>query len=332
MFQMSGTRASEDFSVRQVLHGFTESQKKVWPLAAANFESLEKVDVRHFMFDGFQIKVQHNPERIKSSISNVDKESIAARACFLCAANRPAEQESISFDEQFEILVNPYPIFQDHFTLTARTHTPQRFSPNVGSMLRLAKRMEGFMVFYNGPECGASAPDHMHFQAGEKELLPLSEEFEKMSNLDGRILYEGDNTQVWAFDHYLRKMISLRSVSFEEAFLAITIFYDQFSSLQPEKVEPMMNVLCTHSNGHWLVHLFPRRAHRPRQFYESGEKHMLISPGSVDFGGLFILPRKEDFDKITREDITDILEQVCIRRETFDILTENFSQELNIRL
>lgn len=332
MFQLSGIRAGGDFSVRQVLHDFTESQKKVWPLAAANFNSLEKVEIRHFMFDGFQIKVQYNPERMKSSVSNVDKESIAARPCFLCAVNRPPEQESIDFDDQYEILVNPYPIFHDHFTLTSRIHTPQRFGTNVESMLRLARRMEGFMVFYNGPECGASAPDHMHFQAGEKELLPLDDEFEKLSLLDGRVLFEGDNTQVWAFDNYLRKMISVRSVSFEETLLVLSIFYDQFSSIQPEKVEPMMNVLCTHSNGHWLVHLFPRRAHRPKQFFETGDKQILISPGSVDFGGLFILPRKEDFEKIRREDIVDILEQVCLRQETFAILTENFSQELSLRL
>jgi ATP adenylyltransferase/5',5'''-P-1,P-4-tetraphosphate phosphorylase II len=332
MFLSSGFPDGRDFSVRQVLHDFTESQKKVWPLAAANFDGLAQVDVRHFMFDGFQIKVQHNPQRIKSSVSNVDQASVAARPCFLCAANRPLEQESIDFDDRYEILVNPYPIFHDHFTITSRIHEPQRFGPNVESMLRLARRMEGFMVFYNGPECGASAPDHMHFQAGEKELLPLDAEFERLSLLDGRTLFEGDNTSVWAFDKYLRKMISVKSVSFEELLTVISVFYDLFSSFQPEKVEPMMNVLCSYSNGHWLVHFFPRRAHRPRQFYESGDRQILISPGSVDFGGLFILPRREDFEKITAEDIVDILEEVCLRQETFAILTENFSQELSLRL
>lgn len=328
MFQLPEIHTQGNISVRQVMHDFVESQKRVWPLVAANYKSLEKVEVKHFLFDGFQIKAQNNPERIKSSASNVDKASIAARACFLCAENRPPQQEAIDFDNQFEILVNPYPIFQDHLTISSRKHIPQRFMPNAETFLRLARRLEGFMVFYNGPECGASAPDHLHFQAGEKELLPLDEEFEKLSLHSGRVLYSGENTHVWAFDHYLRKMISVQTVSQEEALAAISVFYDQFSAMQPEKDEPMMNVLCTFSNSHWTVHLFPRRAHRPRQFFESGEQQILISPGSVDFGGLFILPRREDFLKITSEDIADILEQVCVDQESFEILTDGISKKL----
>ncbi len=332
MFQQADLSSNTNITVRQLLHEFTESQKRVWPLAATNFNGLENVRVKHFHFDGFQIKVQFNPERLKSSVSKVDQQSIAARACFLCEENRPPEQEAIDFDGQYQILINPYPIFQDHFTIASRIHTPQRFFPNAATMLRLAKAFEGFMVFYNGPECGASAPDHLHFQAGEKELLPLDDEFEKLIRHAGRQLFSGENTQVWAFDNYLRKMISVETVSTEEALSVILTFYKHFQAMQPEKVEPMMNVLCTFSGGKWLVHLFPRRAHRPSHFFETGEKQILISPGSVDFGGLFITPRLEDFEKITKEDVVDILEQVCVDPETFLELTKKIKFDLKNKI
>jgi hypothetical protein len=99
--------------------------------------------------------------------------------------------------------------------------------------------------------------------------------------------------------------------------------------MQPEKVEPMMNALCSFSSGKWTIHLFPRKAHRPSQFYEKGEKQMLISPGSVDFGGVFILPRREDFDKISKENIVDILVQVCIDQDAFQELTEKMRDDMS---
>lgn len=330
MFQVPDINTNK--TARQLLHEFTESQKQVWPLVAANFNGLEKAKVKHFLFDGFQIKVQFNPERLLSSISMVDKQSIAARACFLCNENRPTEQEAIEFDDQYLILVNPYPIFQDHFTITSRFHTEQRFLPNAGSLLRLAKSLEGFVVLYNGPECGASAPDHLHFQAGEKELLPVDAEFEQLSRHSGRMLFSGENTEVWAFDNYLRKMISVKTFSLEEGLRTITVFYNHFRAMQPEKVEPMMNVLSTFSGGKWVIHLFPRKAHRPSQFFETGEKQILISPGSVDFGGLFITPRLEDFEKITREDVVNILEQVCVDQKTFSLLIEKIRIDLKNHL
>lgn len=328
MAQLLDIIAQTNKSAAQVLQEFTDSQIKHWPLAGANFKGLEKVKVKHFQFDGFQIKVQFNPERLKSSVSKVDKKSIAARACFLCNENRPPEQDAIEFGDQYLILVNPFPIFRNHFTISSRSHTDQRFLPNVRSMFELSRAMEGFTVFYNGPECGASAPDHLHFQAGESELLPLTAEFEQLKQQSGRLLFSGENMQVWAFDHYLRKMISVETSSMEEGLEMINSYYQLFAAIQPEKVEPMMNALCSWSNGKWIMHLFPRRAHRPSQFFETGEKQILISPGSVDFGGLFITPRREDFEKITRQDVIDILDQVCVDQETFDDLSEKIRNEL----
>jgi ATP adenylyltransferase/5',5'''-P-1,P-4-tetraphosphate phosphorylase II len=328
MAQLLDIISETNKSADQILREYTEAQKQVWPLAAANYKGLEKVEERSFQFDGFEIRVQFNPERMRSSSANVDKQSIAARKCFLCNENRPPEQNAIAFGDQFLILVNPFPIFRYHFTISCNAHIDQRFIPNVRSLLELAQAMEGFTVFYNGPECGASAPDHLHFQAGESSFMPVSKDFDLLKQT-ARKLYAVAETQVWAFDHYLRKMISIESTSMEEVLKIVNIYYHHFQAMQPEKIEPMMNALCLFSGGKWTVHLFPRKAHRPTQFFAEGTEQILISPGSVDFGGVFILPRQEDFEKITRDDIVDILGQVCIDQDTFLELTEKIRNSLN---
>ncbi len=314
--------------VTQVLQEFVEAEKLTWPLAASNYKGLEKVEERNFQFDGFQVMSQFNPERMRSSVAEVDKQSIAARKCFLCSENRPPEQDGIPFGDDFLILVNPFPIFKNHFTISCNRHIDQRFIPSVKTLLKLARAMYGFTVFYNGPECGASAPDHLHFQAGESSFMPISEDFDRLKQT-ARKLYSNDQTEVWAFDNYLRKMISIETNSMEEALKVIDVYYKHFAAMQLEKVEPMMNVLCSFSDGKWTIHLFPRKAHRPTHFYEEGEKQILISPGSVDFGGVFILPRREDFDKISKENIVDILTQVCVNQDTFLELTEKIRNSLN---
>lgn len=312
----------------RVLNDFTESQKMKWPLAAKNFEGLERVEERSFQLGQFQIKAQFNPGRIRSSVANVDQASIAARACFLCLENRPAEQDSIGFGDDYEILINPFPIFRNHFTITSNVHTDQRFFANVSALLDLAKAMEGFTVFYNGPECGASAPDHLHFQGGESAFLPLLNEFSTTRKDNNKLIFSASDTEVWAFDNYLRKMISVVAGSKKTALEIIECYYSHFSAMQAEKPEPMMNALCNFVGRKWNVHLFPRKAHRPWQFFAEAEKQILISPGSVDFGGVFILPRREDFEKINGNDIKDIFSQVCLNQADFLELAEKIRKDL----
>ena len=327
MTQLIDLMANTNKSAKQILFEFIESQKQSWPLAATNYRSLEKVEEKSFPFDGFQVKIQFNPERLQSSSAKTDKQSIAARKCFLCNENRPIEQGSIAFGEQYLILVNPFPIFRNHFTISSNTHTDQLFLPNAKAMFLLAEAMVGFTVLYNGPECGASAPDHLHFQAGEIEFLPVNEEFQRLKRL-ARQLYSDVNSKVWAFDHYLRKMISIETNSMEDGLKIIGIYYKHFQAMQPEKIEPMMNALCSWTDGKWTIHLFPRKGHRPTQYYKTGDEQILISPGSVDFGGVFITPRREDFDKFTREDVVDVLAQVCLNASDFQDLTTKMEAEL----
>lgn len=303
-------------TAEQILRQFAKEQQESWPLAAAGFKGLGKVGEKQFDFGDFVIKSQFNPERIRSSAAKVDAKSVAERRCFLCMQNLPAEQKAISCGGDFQILVNPFPIFHSHFTIVSAIHTNQLLVPNIGEMLRISKLMEGFTLFYNGPECGASAPDHLHFQAGENGFLPIDWEYEGIKN-SGELLFANESTEIRAFENYLRKMISVQTVSLENGTEIIRFFTEKFHLLQPEKSEPMLNVICSFENGKWIIHLFPRKLHRPSQFFAEGDAQILISPASVDFGGVFILPRKEDFDKITAADIAGIFKQVTVDDTVF---------------
>lgn len=306
---------------------FLLEQNHTWKLSADNYRGLAFVEEKAFDINGFKIKVQFNPQRIRSSAAKVDQKSIAARACFLCGENRPAEQNSLELGHDFLLLVNPFPIFKRHFTLPSIHHTDQRLAGNLTAMLDLARKMEGYTLFYNGPECGASAPDHLHFQAGEAGFLPVESELEQLKQTAGSRLVDTDRLKVWAFDRYLRKMITFETSDPESGVGAVEQLLARFAEMQPEKVEPMVNLLCYFEAGTWTIHLFPRKLHRPKQYFAQGEGQLLISPASVDFGGVFITPRKEDFDKITPADVVDIFSQVTLDEETFERLRNKLRVE-----
>lgn len=307
-------------SANNFFRDFLVQQNQSWALSAANYRGLDHVEEKEFLFDGFRIKVQFNPERIRSSSAKVDQQSIAARKCFLCNDNRPTEQKSLEIGSGFLLLVNPFPIFRTHFTITSPDHTDQRILPNLGAMFDISRRMEGYTLFYNGPECGASAPDHLHFQAGENGFMPVEAEFDVMKKQAGSLLYDKARLRIWGFDKYLRKLISMVTDSREEGIRAIEKIYWVFRNLQPEKPEPMINLLCYYRDREWHIHLFPRKMHRPSQFFKQGFEQLLLSPASVDFGGVFITPRLEDFNKITSGDISDIFSQVSLDDESFRIM------------
>jgi hypothetical protein len=160
----------------------------------------------------------------------------------------------------------------------------------------------------------------------------VDEEYEGLKIHSGKLLVSKEKTKIWVFNNYLRKMISVETSSIEEGLIVIKAYYDSFNKIQPAKVEPMMNVLCSKADGLWTIHLFPRRAHRPTQYDATGDDQLLISPGAVDMGGVIIIPRREDFDKIRKEDIVDMMAQVSVTDDTFAELTEMMIKELNLCL
>ena len=264
-----------------------EEQLCEWELAKNNYKALEQVKIKTLVTEGREYKVQFNPARIVSSSAKVDAQSIRERKCFLCAENRPAIQKGIPFKERYTILVNPYPIFPRHLTIPSTEHIPQRIAPHFGDMLDLAQQLDDYIVFYNGPKCGASAPDHFHFQAGNKNFLPV----EKKPDIQNVIGIESGNKQE-LLDRFRQ-------------------IYDAMPQ-KPDDYEPMMNILAWYEVSKWVVYIFPRKKHRPSCYSAENEANLLISPASVDLGGVFITPLEKDFEKITAEDIANILREVCV--------------------
>lgn len=294
-------------TIQEKVKELFEQQLSVWEMARNNFEGLKTVQIREFDFDGFGVKVQFNPARMVSSGAKVDAKTIAQRKCFLCAANRPEVQRGIEWRD-YDILINPFPIFTRHLTIPRREHVDQRLVPYISDMFDLARELPDFVVFYNGPKCGASAPDHMHFQAGNADFLPLVSDYFNLK-AKGKCTKQCtiDGADVYTIDNYLRVVYCIESADAEALRQAFMKLYNSW--VKEEEVEPMMNVVCLYRDGKWYLFVIPRGAFRPWQYTAEGEKQLLVSPATVEVSGLFITPVKEHFERITKEDVVDILTQ-----------------------
>lgn len=287
------------------------SQLEKWDLARVNYKALEKVKSRDFSFGGFSVRVQFNPARILSSAAKVDAKSIQERKCFLCPQNLPVEQEGTPFGTDYQILVNPYPIFPEHFTIPTYSHIDQLIVNRYGDMLDLAKYLSEYTLFYNGPKCGASAPDHAHFQAGIKGFLPIEKDIWSITKEE---IHKSEGLTVYAVKEYLRNFFLLEATNKDDAVIFFKKLYALLDWNEGDK-EPMMNILCWYENEKYYSCIFPREKHRPACFFAEGEDNLLISPAAVDLGGVFITPLEKDYDKITAKDIEGILKEICISNE-----------------
>jgi len=304
-----------DFSEKA--RALVQEQTAEWDLVGRNYEGLRNVKVKTFDFGDFNIDVQYNPERIVSSVAKVDEQSIEERSCFLCRNSLPAKQRWIPYGIDYAILVNPFPIFPEHLTIANVNHTAQRIFENFETMLDLASHLSKFVIYYNGPKCGASAPDHLHFQAGIKGFIPIENDFS--SEICCREVRSIDGVKVSHWPEYQRGIITLTGNDQSKLILVFNKIYHQLQIAKHAEPEPMMNIIASFDRKTWTVHIFPRTEHRPSQFYDSGERQIVLSPASVDMGGLLVTPREEDFIKITEEDVIDIFEQVCF--DTQSVLT-----------
>ncbi|MDR0371489.1 MAG: DUF4922 domain-containing protein [Prevotellaceae bacterium] len=298
-------------NLNQTLKELFRQQIQSWELAQTNYQALLSVRTKVFGFSGYDVKVQFNPARIKSSSAVVNSEAIAQRACFLCKENRPEEQVGTGFGN-FELLLNPYPIFPEHFTIVHKQHLPQEIRPYFKDMLMLAKELSDYVVFYNGPKCGASAPDHVHFQAGTKTFLPLIDDYKNLKPSWGELLKEGENFQAFTLNNYHRTLVCIESADEHTIEKVFGEFYAGWQEHPDE--EPMMNIVCSYENGRWYVYIFPRAHFRPRQYYTADtEKQLLVSPAAVEMGGIIITPVEAHFNKIGRDDIIDLFGQSAKR-------------------
>lgn len=301
------------------VNDFISAQIAEWPQAAGNFAALRDVKVKEIEMPGMTIKVQFNPARMVSSAAKVDAASLKARKCFLCAENRPEVQRGIEWGEKYTILLNPFPIFPRHLTIPDRSHTDQLISGRAADMMRLAADLEGYTVFYNGPRCGASAPDHMHFQAGNSDFLTIAEALEN-TNLK-TIAEEGDNCLSLADELPVRVFV-IDAVNPEEGEKLFKRLYAALPVPEGEQ-EPMMNILCYATAAGVRMVVIPRKRHRPSFYGTEGVDCMLISPASVDMGGVFITPRPEDFERLDATIINRIFDELCLSQEEVEEIAKN---------
>ena len=319
-------RGGSDLAERA--HVLLRRQKETWPLLRAGYEGLSGVLTRSIEMDGFAVRVQRNPARIVSSSANVDPESIGRRRCFLCPANLPAEQRGILFAGSYLVLCNPYPIFEEHFTIAHTSHTPQRIGPSFGTMLDLARAMEKrYTLIYNGPKCGASAPDHLHFQAGEKGFLPLEKEIAGLL-AGGEVLSRSETIQVVAVDAGERRYISLRSPERDSLIGALRVVEAAVAGETGEKDEPMMNILAWFDRGGWTVLIFPRAKHRPSVYFAQGEERILISPAAVDCGGVLIAPLEKDYRRLRADHVSAMFGEIFLSGVSFRNLCSTIAGNL----
>ncbi|MCF8243046.1 MAG: DUF4922 domain-containing protein [Melioribacteraceae bacterium] len=289
---------------------FFRHQLKSFNLLSQNYGKLENVEEKIFSFDKYDLKIQFNPERVGSSTAEVDEKTISNRKCFLCPENLYPDQKALKFGE-YLFLCNPFPIFKRHFTIPAVQHMPQQFKSNIDGLLDISRALgEKHVLFYNGPGCGASAPDHFHFQAGDKSSLPLFNMLDRMIN-SAELKMTIKETNIISITNYAAPFIYFESQ--ERAGLKETIKYvfNSLSQLFNTIDEPGMNVLAFYEKDNWKIVLFPRIKHRPSHYFDE-ENKVVFSPASVDLSGLCILPRKRDFDSISKETLREMIYEVAI--------------------
>ena len=284
-----------------------EQQLVVWQTPRDNYAALQNVEVKEFKVKRSTIKVQFNPARIVSSAAKVDNKSLKERKCFLCAANRPAVQRGLEWGD-YTVLINPFPIFPRHLTIPDNNHVDQRIDGRIADMMQLARALEGYTLFYNGPKCGASAPDHMHFQAGNSGFMPVEDDVVTAEKT--QVATEG-SAKMSLVDGLSHSCFLIEADTVVDGAALFKRLYDCLDIPEGE-AEPMLNVLCRFVGNGWHVLVFPRKKHRPDCYFEEGDENILISPASVDMGGVFITPLEKDFEKITADDIAQILSECCL--------------------
>ena len=302
----------EDSSISR----FFNRQLEVWTDARHRFRDLKHVETRQF---SDQLKLQWNPARIVSTGAKIDKKTLGERPCFLCDKNRPKEQMSKQIDEKFHLLVNPFPILPVHFTIPARKHQPQLIYKNYGEMHRFISLHSDLMVFYNGPKCGASAPDHLHFQAGTNGILPLQTNWQRLSRNLTDIISLNDEERISVVRDFIVPAFVIISKSAESDEALFRRLYKAMPQ-RGDETEPMMNIISWRKGEEFISVVIPREKHRPEAYFAEGDAQFVVSPGALDMSGLIITPREADFRKLTEEKALSLLQECGVSEEKMNAI------------
>ena len=298
---------------------YFDRQLQVWDDARMRYRQLSGVQTRELPTDTITLRVQFNPARIVSTGANISKKAIAERPCFLCEQNRPKVQMHKLIDGRYELLVNPFPILPMHFTIPMRRHQPQSIMSMYSEMLKLLSRYPDLTVFYNGPKCGASAPDHAHLQAGTTGVLPLQTEWQRLSRNLSVLTQVGDEAELASIDDYPCPALVSRSKTERANERLFTALYEALTEedrydlniIAWRQVEAMPSS-PSQAEGELISVIFPREKHRPECYYQEGDSQLMISPGALDMAGLIITPRESDFQQLTAEQAVSVLQECAI--------------------
>jgi hypothetical protein len=307
----------------QVAHLYRQ-QESTWPGLRAGLEALGAAETRLMRLRHSRVLLQHNPQRLVSTGAKVDSATIKERPCFLCTANMPPEEKGINFLGRYLILCNPFPILPEHLVITEREHTPQRLDGRELELITLARHLgPNHVVLYNGPACGASAPDHLHFQAGIKSRLPLIAEVDQQAQ---RVLKVTAGLRVRTLEDYRVNVII--GESFNQLALAqwlmrtIDVFQEIAYPVDQREIdelppEPMINLVVEDDTLQTRVYIFPRERHRPSSYFAEGADRLTISPAAIDLAGLLVAPVREDFHRLTIEAVEKIYREVTLSDKKF---------------
>jgi hypothetical protein len=318
--------------LESALAALIDQQCASWPLLKQGYDAFRRIETKRVRVQEAEVVIQHNPRRLSSTSAAVDKASIGSRSCFLCPGNLPPEEKGIAYGDDLVITCNPFPVLDRHLSIIHRDHIPQRIEGNVERLLSLARDLgSSYFVLYNGPECGASAPDHLHFQACSRDLLPIQENlFKDEPVLDEDCAY-CDETARHTFELFTlggcgRSVVVFRGGAQNELARWVHRVVGELA-IQADKDEPLLNIICAYDRKLWTVYLFPRAKHRPRCFFEQGEARLVVSPGAIDMGGVVVVPERAHFDRIGGEQVAQIFSEVSMNGELVNELIDGICMQ-----
>ncbi len=303
-------------------HALHLQQRATWPLAAAGYRALDSTEVRSCELNGLEIRLQLNPARLASSTATADSAAVRARPCFLCIGNLPAGQQALAYGDRYLILVNPYPVAPEHFTVPAVDHVPQRIGDSIADLLSLCRDLAPrYTVLYNGPQCGASVPEHQHFQAVPAGYLPLDRIFSHERDRRGMPWGERRGVRYTGLEHLPCPCVALEAETAAPLQESLRHLLEHLKNLVPGPGEPMVNIIGRYQQG-WRLLVIPRSRHRPSSYLDADGNGILLSPGTADVSGLCVVPRWEDFHRLQRAHLQRVFEEVCLPAASLRLLRD----------
>ena len=300
---------------------FVCDQLSVWPMAAENYRNLKKAETRTLPVGGLNVVLQYNQARKISSEAKLDKKSISERPCFLCPENRPREQYDIDFEgrkgKRYRITLNPYPIFPSHLVISSTDHTPQSIWHRYPDMLDFVATNRKYACYYNGPESGASAPDHMHFQGCPRGMMPLENAVDKLlgsarSHSELECLTNLKEAKLYHLNMFTRGIFVLRGATPKSVTKLFYRLADCASMTLGGEPEPKFNVISWFEDNEYRSLVIFRSKHRPHNYFSDGPDHLSMSPGCADMGGVMVAPEESDYEKMTPELLSQVISEVSI--------------------